>query len=137
MPERRPDRVVGAPHDEFWAFCQREKLCLQRCQQCGHTAWPVVEVCERCGREQLAWIEMSGRGTIASWSTFVRPYYRDVLPVPWDTILVELEEGPLFVSNPLGFTNDDIRVGMPVRVAFIDCEDRTGPFKLPVFEALA
>ena len=51
---------------------------------------------------------MSGRGTIASWCTFERDYYYGLLPIPWDTILVELEEGPLFISNPQGFTWRDI-----------------------------
>jgi hypothetical protein len=68
-----------------------------------------------------------------SWCTFHRPYYSE-LDIPWDTILVELDEGPLFISNPSGFTNDDVTQGMRVRVAFLDCEDDAGPFRLPVFE---
>jgi hypothetical protein len=68
-----------------------------------------------------------------SWCTFERPYYAE-LEVPWDTILVELDEGALFVSNPSGFTNDDVEHGMVVRVTFVDCEDDAGPFRLPVFE---
>ena len=77
---------------------------------------------------------MSGRGKILSWCTFERDYYRGILPIPWDTILVELEEGPLFVSNPKGFSWQDIQIGAPVQLAFIDCEDSAGAYKLPVFE---
>jgi hypothetical protein len=58
----------------------------------------------------------------------------ELLPPPWDCILVELEEGPLFISNPRGFTSQDAYLHMPVRLCFLDCEDRWGPFKLPVFE---
>jgi hypothetical protein len=72
-----------------------------------------------------------------SWVTFVRPYYGNVIPVPWDTIVVELEEGPLFVSNPQDFSNRDITPGMIVEVSFLDCEDSAGPFKLPVFAAVS
>ena len=48
----------------------------------------------------LVWAPMSGRGRIVSWCTFERDYYAGILPIPWETILVELEEGPLFISNP-------------------------------------
>jgi len=44
-----------------------------------------------------------------------------------------LEEGPLFVSNPEGFSYRDITFNMPVKLTFLECKDSTGPFKLPVF----
>ena len=76
---------------------------------------------------------LSGLGTIVSWCTFYKQYYPDVA-VPYDTIVVELEEGPLFISNPQGFTNEQVTYGTAVAVAFIDVEDEGGPFLLPVFE---
>jgi uncharacterized OB-fold protein len=77
---------------------------------------------------------MSGRGKIVSWCTFERDYYGGIMPIPHDTILVELEEGPLFVSNPKGFSWPETKVGMPVTLSFLDCEDSAGAFRLPVFE---
>jgi len=76
---------------------------------------------------------MSGNGRVVSWCTFQRPYHRE-LRVPWTTILVELSEGPLFISNPVDFEYDDVSFGMPVRATFVDCEDDAGAFRLPVFE---
>jgi uncharacterized OB-fold protein len=139
MPEspvvqRRPDRTLGRNHDTFWDWCGKGELRLQRCTGCGHLAWPVVHKCESCGARDFAWDRMSGRGTVVSWSTFERDYYYGTMPVPYDTILVELEEGPLFVSNPQGFGWQDLTPGMPVRLAFVDAEDSAGPFRLPVFE---
>jgi len=77
----------------------------------------------------------TGRGQLASWCTFEYDYYKGALPIPYDTILVELAEGPMFVSNPKGFTHRDLKIGMPLKLAFLDCEDAGGPFRLPVFEA--
>ena len=68
-----------------------------------------------------------------SFCTFERQYY-DELPPPWDCIVVKLEEGPQFLSNPQGFTWKDISFEMAVKVAFLDCEDASGAFRLPVFE---
>lgn len=134
MPEKRPDRTLGPPHDTFWNWCAEGELRLQRCSACGQYSWPPLEACEHCGVGEFTWERMSGRGKIASWATFERDYYGGILPIPWDTILVELEEGPMFLSNPRGFTWRDIEIGMPVTLAFVECEDSAGTFNLPVFE---
>jgi uncharacterized OB-fold protein len=135
MVQRRPNRVRGPDHDEFWLYCDDGELRIQRCEACRHLSWPPVGVCERCGRDQLEWELLSGDGSIVSWCTFERPYYPE-LSVPWDTILVELDEGPLFISDPSGFDCEEIVYGMRVHVAFVDCEDDAGAFRLPVFEAV-
>jgi uncharacterized OB-fold protein len=133
---KRPDRTLGPGHDEFWQQRLEGRLCLQRCDVCNELAWPVVKACEHCDSTDLPFKPLSGRGKVISWATFERDYYLAALPIPWDTILVELEEGPLFISNPHGFSWPDISANMPVRVAFIDVEDSAGPFRLPVFEKL-
>jgi uncharacterized OB-fold protein len=134
MAEKRPNRVHGPSHDEFWARCASGELWMQRCAACQLVQWPPVESeCEKCASTDVAWEQLSGRGDIVSWCTFERSYYPE-LPVPWDTIVVELEEGPLFISNPAGFSGADVTMGMGVQVAFVDCEDGAGAFRLPVFE---
>jgi uncharacterized OB-fold protein len=125
--QRRPDRIVGGPHDEFWAHCAEGRLCLQACRACGRLSWPAVEHCPYCAAHAFEWQQMSGAGRLASWCTFERPYYGSVLPCPWETILVELVEGPLFVSNPQDFSVAEARLDMPMRVAFVECEDAYGP----------
>jgi uncharacterized OB-fold protein len=125
--------VTGPNHDEFWAYCDSGELRIQRCGACEHLTWPPSADCERCGGSELEWELMSGRGSVVSWCTFEQRYYAE-LDVPYDTILVELDEGPLFTSNPHGFTNDDLTLGDRVEVAFIECEDDAGAFHLPVFE---
>ena len=133
MAETRPDRTLGANHDTFWEWCGKDELRLQRCEACDHLHWPAVHKCESCGHRAFAWERMSGRGKVVSWTTFERDYYRGVMPIPYDTILVELVEGPLFISNPQGFGWQDLTPDMPVRVTFIDAEDSAGLFRLPVF----
>jgi len=135
MSERRPNRVLGPQHDRFWTYCDAEELRLQRCNACRHVSWPPVERCEICDGASLTWENLSGRGRVISWCTFERRYYAE-LPIPWDAILVELDEGPLFLSNPRGFRAPDAAPGMTVQVTFLECEDDSGPFRLPVFEAI-
>jgi uncharacterized OB-fold protein len=134
MAHKRPPRAMGPGNEEFWQGCERGELLIQKCGQCGHRPWPVVQACEQCGSDALAFEAVSGKGRLASWCTFERPYYGELMPVPYDTILVELDEGPWFIANPLGFANVEAELGMAVKVAFLDCEDSHGPFRLPVFE---
>lgn len=134
MTEKRPDRTLGPVHQSFWDGCAAGELRIQHCGACGHRPWPAVEVCDRCGQAALSWAPVSGRGTVLSWCSLVQDYYKGAFPLPHDCLLVELEEGPLFISNPRGFAFDEITPDMPVRVAFLDAEDSAGPFRLPVFE---
>ena len=50
--------------------------------------------------------------------------------VPYNVVVVELEEGPLFHSNLVDCANENIRVGMPVELVFQQSEG--GP-NLPCF----
>lgn len=136
MGEKRPPRsLLRAQDREFWELCGHGELHLQKCRSCGHIPWPVVEKCENCGAEQLEFEKMSGKGKLRSWCTFVQDYYRGGgMPVPYDTIVVELEEGPWFLSNPQGFATSDAAHGMDVKAAFLPCEDEHGEYNLPVFE---
>lgn len=133
MAQRRPDRTRGPEHDAFWAWCDKGELRLQGCADCRKISWPPVRACEHCGGARLTWERMSGRGKVVSWCTFERDYYNGLLPIPWETILVELEDGVLFISNPADFTWEDIEPQMPVSLVFQDCEDSAGRFRLPVF----
>lgn len=135
MAEKRPDRTLGPHHDDFWAYCNKGEFRLQRCSGCGRTFWPPVPACDTCGSWDLQWDLLSGKGKIISFCAFERQYYQE-LPPPWDVVVVDLEEGPLFLSNPKGFRYQDIEPHMPVKVAFLECEDSAGTFKLPVFERL-
>jgi uncharacterized OB-fold protein len=70
------------------------------------------------------WEAVSGRGVIASYTICHSP----VLPafadrVPYNAVVVELAEGPFLLSNAVGVANDDLVVGMPVEVTFVDLDD--------------
>jgi uncharacterized protein len=132
--EKRPDRTLGPGHDTFWEWCGKGELRLQKCANCGGLTFPVKRACEHCDATDLSWEPMSGRGKVVSWCSFVQDYYHGMLALPYDCILVELDEGAMFMSNPKGFGCEDMASDMPVKVAFVECEDGAGVFSLPVFE---
>ncbi len=136
MTERRPNRILGPLHDPFWHHCDREQLALQRCMSCEHRPWPPVATCEQCGSDSLRWEPVSGQGKLLSWCRFDHDYYLGAMPMPYWNIVVELDEGPIFISNPSQLDQSDFVAGLPLRVSFQQCEDEHGPFRLPVFGPL-
>lgn len=133
MATRRPNRTLGPFHNEFWDWCNRSEFRLQQCDTCGRIEWPPTSICSECLGEKLVWTRLRGTGTILTHSIFEKQYYPEC-PTPWATIMVELDEGPLFISNPQNMPPHQLRQGTRVKVCFIDCVDDAGEFKLPVFE---
>jgi uncharacterized OB-fold protein len=114
----------------YWEAARERRLVIQRCEECGHYIhWPQV-VCPRCGSERLGAAEVSGRGTVYSF-TIVHHIFHPGFASPYNLAIVELEEQPglRMLTNIVECGNDDLRVGMPVEVAF---EERDG-YVLPQF----
>ena len=130
----RPARTLRDDADrEFWRHCEARELRLPRCAACGKHEWPPAPECSACGAKSFSWERLSGRGRVRSFCAFERSYYPEC-PPPWVVILVELDEGPMFVSNPQGIAYDELQEGLAVRLAFIRARDQHGEFNLPVFE---
>lgn len=53
--------------------------------------------------------------------------------VPYVVVIVELDEGPLLISNLVDYTEEDLAIGTAVTVAF----ETRGDFLLPVFRPCA
>jgi uncharacterized OB-fold protein len=115
----------------FWELARKGKLAIQRCADCGDHHFPPGPVCPQCLGDRLEWEVVSGNGTLLSWITFHKPYWTGFAKeVPYDVCLVQLDEGPLLVSNLVGVESGQVAVGQRVRVVF---ERATEEFTLPKF----
>jgi uncharacterized OB-fold protein len=80
----------------------------------------------------VKWIEVSGRGTVHSWTIThyaFHPGFKGDLP--YILVTVDLEEGVRMNAQMRGITQDDLRVGLPVKVGYDKVKD---DLTLPVFE---
>ena len=119
-PVPDPD-VSGAP---FWEAAARHELVLQTCASCGTIRHPPRPMCAVCNSMEYTFERASGRGRIWSWVIAHAP----VLPsfaekVPYNVVVVELDEGVRMVGNLFDVDNDAITEGMPVTVDFEDVEE--------------
>jgi uncharacterized OB-fold protein len=119
----------------FWAGGLSGELRLQRCAECGHIRYPVSAVCPECWSPEYGWAAVSGRGTVQSYIVFERAYHEAWAGrVPYTVALIELDEGPVLISNVVGAGPETVRVGQPVTVGF---ERRSATAALPQFTPLA
>jgi uncharacterized OB-fold protein len=93
-----PSRPVPVPDEEsapFWEAAAAHVLAVARCSRCGSFSIPPDVVCQHChhGDPEFAFVPVSGRGAIRSW-TVVRqsflPGFAD--DVPYVLVDVELDE---------------------------------------------
>jgi uncharacterized OB-fold protein len=116
----------------FWELAKDHKLAVQRCDSCGDRHFPPSPVCPACLSKDQSWEVVSGRGTLFSWVTFHRAYWNGFArDLPYDVCLVELDEGPFFVSNLVSAPEGSIAVGDRVEVVF---ERATDEITLPKFK---
>ncbi|MBV1876605.1 MAG: OB-fold domain-containing protein [Pseudomonadales bacterium] len=132
LPEPRPmPKSTDDLNGQFWANCATGQLCFQRCLECDIWRHMPRYMCAHCGSHKWEWKQSSGKGKIFSWiitHQAMHPKFRG--ETPYAALVVEMEEGCRFVSRPLGITNEELEIDMPVEVVF---EQINEDFALPLF----
>jgi uncharacterized OB-fold protein len=103
--------------EPLWASIEDHRWALQACSDCGTFRYPPAPVCANCLSMSSRWTPLSGRGSIISWVIFHRQYFDDY-PPPYNVVAVQLEEGPLVISNLEGEEPDGSWLGRPVEVTY-------------------
>ncbi len=120
----KPLPVPCAEDAEFWARAKQHELVLPRCRACSHVWFPPYEWCQRCLSREREWIAVSGRGEVFGVTVIEQPYLAAFVDdLPYNVVIVQLEDGPMLYSNMVGVPNDEITIGMAVEVVFDDVSD--------------
>lgn len=119
QPLGRPVPVAEEWSRAYWDGARDGRLVITRCDACRRFVHPPQPLCPSCHHEQLTAEAVSGRGHVYGFSIMHLPGVPGFEP-PYAVAVVELEEqvGLLTVGNVLDCAHDDVRVGMPVEVAF-------------------
>jgi uncharacterized OB-fold protein len=116
---QKPLPELTAENRPFWEACRAGRLLMQRCCTCGHVRYPVSALCPDCLSERTAWVELSGAGEVIARMVFHHVYHKAFASdVPYNVVLVQLDEGPRMFSNVVGVPNESVQVGMRVRATF-------------------
>jgi len=136
MGTPRPIRSMDPYAEQFWTYTQNKEFRLQKCSACCKFRWPPGPTCDRCLSDEFEWVPMVGRGKVLSWTTFHRNYFPEY-PAPHVVLVLELNEGPLFVAYPVEIVTEDLREGLELSLRWADGQDEFGNYNLPVFGPLA
>ena len=135
-PKAAPIRpTISEVNRPFWDGCRRGELLLQRCNHCSRLRYPASQACPDCLGFEAQWQPMSGRGKVFSFVVFQRAYHPAWEgKVPYNVALIELDEGPIMLSNVVGVDNAKLAVGFSVAVAFETVDDE---LTIPVFKPVS
>ena len=128
LPEPDPET---AP---YWEAAREGRLTYKECRSCGQAFFYPRARCPRCWSTDTEWRDASGDGTV---HTFTVVHQNDLPPfkdrVPYVVALIDLEEGVRMTSNVEGCPPEEVKCGMPVRVAFREEAANGETFSIPVF----
>lgn len=120
--ERPPDLPVPLPAEEadgYFVALKSQRLDIQYCADCDALLHPPRSRCPTCQRTALQWRTMLGKGTVYSYVVTHQAIHPALVGyTPLATVQVQLEEGPIVVSNLLDVAPDAIEIGTPVVVVF-------------------
>lgn len=130
-PPAKPEPVVAPWSQPFWDAAARGVLSLQHCPHCRKFIYYPRVACPHCGSEAIVWREVSGRGTLYSF-TIVENNAPSafVADMPYVVAVVRLEEGVQMLSNIVDCDFAALRCDMDLRVTFKRVSDS---FVLPQF----
>ena len=130
--EPRPVPEVSPETEPYWEAAANRQLLLCECQDCDLQYYYPRARCPDCLSDDIEWIEAAGTGTVyAHTSTEIVSEWPEA-DLPVVLAYVELDEGPRVLTNLLDCEPDDVEIGSPVEVTFVDTD---GPdIAIPVFE---
>ena len=76
---------------------------------------------DRCGSRKVEVFKASGKGALHSYVIHHRP--TPGFTPPYSIAVVELEEGPRTMGNVTGVDPDDMQIGTPVEVYFVQADE--------------
>jgi uncharacterized OB-fold protein/acyl dehydratase len=118
----RPRPSMNADSAWFWEGCRRRELRVQTFAD-GSTFYPPVVRNPKTGEmpAEPTWQVSSGRGSLYSYVVVHHPQV-PAFDYPLAIGLVELDEGVRVLADIVGCTRDQIEIGMPMEVAFVDVD---------------
>ncbi|MEM2142814.1 MAG: Zn-ribbon domain-containing OB-fold protein [Candidatus Thorarchaeota archaeon] len=96
-----------------------------KCNDCGAVIAPPLGACYSCGGTKMSWTDVSGRGTLVSFTVIHVAPEEFASEAPYYVAVVKLDEGPNITARLTGFDPSrpqDVKVGMPLRMTYVTAQ---------------
>jgi uncharacterized OB-fold protein/acyl dehydratase len=139
-PSMRPRPAINLDNQVLWDGYRKHELRLPQCKSCQRVFFPSSPRCAECGSFDMGYLVSSGKGTLYSHVAVNYPQVPG-FTYPIAVGLVELENGARMVADLVGVTPEQLTIGMPLEVDWLDSHpalepgatDSQGPITLPRF----
>ena len=124
LPANAPQ--VNIETQPFWDATAQGRIDLAVCDDCGFIPWYPRLVCPDCHSTHMTWTTMSGNGTVYSYSVTragVGRAWKEHLP--FVVAYVQLDEGPIMMTNVVGCDPEAVEIGTAVTAVFDDTGEGT------------
>jgi uncharacterized OB-fold protein len=125
LPEPHADEIT----QPFWDAANDDRLVCQQCGSCGTFRMPPSPFCFHCQSREYGYTELSGTGTIYSFTVVRHPLHPDLTDAcPYVSGVVELDgtqgAGARMLVNIIGCDPDTVKIGDRVEIVFEHVNDR-------------
>lgn len=123
MPSDKPLPELDNWNKPFWEACKEHRFIMQKCDATGQIWYPPAPISPATRDEKWSWVDISGRGIVWSMVQMHQKYFAGFADeIPYMVIQVQLEEGPMILSNIVGCDPNDVKIGMTVKIVFDDTD---------------
>lgn len=120
----KPYPVPTPTSQPFWDALNEHRVSLQRCNECQTLIYYPRSNCTTCLSNDLAWEDLSGEGTLYTYTVSRRPTHPAFADeVPQLILVVELDEGVRLTSTLVNGEESDLKIGMRLKPVFQDIPD--------------
>jgi uncharacterized OB-fold protein len=112
----------------FWDAAKEHRLVAPRCRQCGTFRMPPTPFCPECRSQDAEWVELSGRGSIYTFTVArhaVLPALKDSVPYVIAVISLEGAGDARLITNIVGCQPEEVEIEAAVQVVWDDLTDAT------------
>ncbi|MFD8566862.1 bifunctional MaoC family dehydratase N-terminal/OB-fold nucleic acid binding domain-containing protein [Streptomyces sp. NPDC059639] len=125
----RPRPAVNRDNSFWFEGAREHRLLIQRCAACARLRHPPGPCCPACGSLDWDTVESAGHGEVYSFVVNHHPRH-PAFDFPHVVAVLALEEGTRLIANLTGVTPENVMVGMPVVLDWLDADP---DLTLPVF----
>lgn len=111
-PEIRPEAKP------YWESLSKGIFQIQECKSCGNRFYYARPFCPSCMSRNVAWLPVSGNGTIYSFTLV-----RNKGAVASAPVFVTLDEGPTILSALVDCEHEKLAIGQRVKLKLMPAEN--------------
>lgn len=137
---RFPHVLIDQDNVAHYHGLLEQRLLINRCADCGYWVYPHRPMCPSCWSDNVIATEVCGEGTVYMFTLLHRgreiPGVDYSGPHPIAAIELTEQKGLRYLATIVNCPNQDISIGMPVRLTWLDRAGVPSPAFVPILNTL-